>query len=196
MKTQFKTWKKVTIGNGLKSFDDFNQALMAKKITIDDPKEIEEMIKDPSFEVFKDPTEIELIMVEFWDRDELGVNTCNISTSRINILIEDLILRARNVGLEECPPETALQLRLQHLHEYPQPGGVTIGMNPLAGRIFKVYKREIPPDYSDWSSDERPMLTSEETRQRTKYIDSIGMRSASEYCYYLSRYVFMKPIRK
>lgn len=196
MRTRFNTWKKVIVGNGLKSFEDFKKVFDSKKITIDDLEEVQEMIQSPSFEVFKSPTELELVIVEFWKNDDLGVNTEEICPSEIKISVQDLMLRAYNVGLEECPPETALQLRLQHFHDFPHPGGVNVVMNPISEKIFQVYTREIRPDYSGWSSDERPMLTIQEERSRTTYVNSFGVVDTKRPCYYLNQYVFMKPLKE
>lgn len=194
MNTKFKTWKKVKIGTGLKTFADFYDALRKRRVTVHDLEKIEVMINNPMFTVFDTETEVDLVQVEFFDKDELGIKGCG-KGSDIKINIHDLILRANNMGLEECPPEAGLQLRLQHSYDFPSHGGVEVVMNPINGNIFKVYTGRNAPDYSGWSRDERPILTDEEEEQLTTYCDAICVSDSINPCYWLSRYVFMKPIK-
>jgi hypothetical protein len=191
MKTRFKTWKKIRIGNNLKSFEEFEKASKKKGVHIYNREKIRDIVNSPTFNFSEEEKDVELVMIEMFDQNELGIPESRVQ----NMSMTDLILFANNMGLEECPPETGLQLRLQSLHDYPSSGGVLIGMRPIFGKTLQVWTQRDSPDYSDWSQDERPMLTSEEEEKITSYYPAIDTSDSVNPCYWLSRFVFVKSFK-
>jgi hypothetical protein len=120
VEVEFKTWKNINLGTGLKSADDFLKALAAKNCNIGNLAR--EILGKPDFaaSIAFQETEFELIKVS---DAELGLKN-GVNTRRI-------YNRAQKLGLSLCPAEVGPQLRLQYLDQ-PNGESVFIAMEPIA----------------------------------------------------------------
>jgi len=126
---KFSTWKTVKLGTGLKSADDFRRTLNAGGIKISDWAN--DILGKPAFSVAAEATEVDLIKVTV---AELGFK----KGARRDQIYE----RAKELGLQLCPPEVGPQLRLQY-QDQPNNEWILVGMEPIAGsggslRVFSV----------------------------------------------------------
>ncbi|MFZ2886999.1 MAG: hypothetical protein WA021_04240 [Minisyncoccia bacterium] len=89
----------------------------------------------PDFEVSKTQEEVDLIELLVADLAVPGKATYGGMLST-----EEIYARAADVGLELCPPEVALQLRLQYTDQ-PRDERLLIGMTPMQSDIMSSDKR-------------------------------------------------------
>ena len=114
---KFSTWKTVKLGTGLKSADDFRRTLNAGGIKISDWAN--DILGKPAFSVAAEATEVDLIKVTV---AELGFK----KGARRDQIYE----RAKELGLQLCPPEVGPQLRLQY-QDQPNNEWILVGMEPI-----------------------------------------------------------------
>jgi hypothetical protein len=110
-------WKTIKLGTGLKSADDFRQAFKASGMKLGDWAS--DVLGKPEFVVSDKETELDLVVVTV---KNLGFKN---GATR-----EKIYARAKELGLDLCPPEVGPQLRLQYQN---QPNGewILIGMDPI-----------------------------------------------------------------
>jgi len=114
----FQIWRKITLGT-YKGVDAYRDALDSARIKIGvSPDEI---LGRPAFPYAKMKTDVELAVLS---AAELGVESDESSLS-------DVYERARRVGLELCPAEVGLQLRLEYRNQ-PLGEALDIAMEPVA----------------------------------------------------------------
>jgi hypothetical protein len=113
----FQIWRTITLGtyNGV---DAYRRALESAGIKIGDAAD--EILGRPTFPYGTMKTDVELVLVSAAD---LGVET--------ESSLADVYKRARQVGLELCPAEVGLQLRLDYRNQ-PRREALTIAMEPVA----------------------------------------------------------------
>lgn len=130
--SQFKVWKTIKLGTGLKTWEDFRTALTNAGYCY--PLWTEDMIKQPAFTVATKETTVDLVVVSV---AELGFK--NRATRK------SIYARAQELGLELAPAEVGLQLRLQY-PDQPMYELLIIGMKPIIApsngglRAFYVYR--------------------------------------------------------
>ncbi len=127
--TEIKVWKRIMIGTGLKTVDDFRGALKVNDLRIGDGAS--DILGKPTFTVAERATEVDLVRMLVFD---LGFNT---STD-----YDQICDRAKELGLELCPAEIGPQLRLQYLDQ-PKNERLVIAMEAIRGsdgdlRVFGV----------------------------------------------------------
>ena len=127
---KFKTWKTIKLGTGLKTADDFR-----------------EVLKDNGFKV------------SGWANDILGKSAFTVATEGIEVDLFKVMVaelgfkkgvrrrnqiykRARDLGLELCPPEVGPQLRLQY-QDQPNGEWILVAMESIVDsdgypRLFRV----------------------------------------------------------
>jgi len=115
---QFKVWKTIKIGTGLKIAKDFRRVLSSGGIDV--TSWTLGLFGSPAYTMVDKETEVDLVKVAV---AELGFK----EGARRDQLYE----RAREVGLELCPPEVGPQLRLQYKNQ-PKDECVFVGMEPIA----------------------------------------------------------------
>ncbi len=126
---EFNIWKTINLGTGLKTADDFRKAL--KDNGFDISHWADDILGKPAFTVATETIEVDLVKVTL---AELGFK----KGARSDQIYE----RAKELGLELCPPEVGPQLRLQ-CQDQPNNEWVLIWMEPIidsAGhpRVFLV----------------------------------------------------------
>lgn len=124
----FKTWKTIKLGTGLKYADDFRKEVVKAGMKISDWAND---ILGNAFTVAGSVTEVELVACSV---AELGFKD---GATR-----KDIYVRAQELGLDLCPPEVGPQLRLQYTDQ-PKGEMLVIAMEPItdsAGllRLFNV----------------------------------------------------------
>jgi len=112
-------WKTIRLGTGLKTADDFVQAIKAAGGKVGDYAR--DILGKPAFTASNQPTEIDLIIVTV---SELGFPK---GATR-----KEIYAKAQSLGLSLCPPEVGPQLRLQYMDQ-PNNEYLLIGMEPIAG---------------------------------------------------------------
>ena len=115
----FKIWKTIKLGTGLKSADDFRQALKGGDFCIGDWAN--DILGKPAFTAVSEEIEVDLIVSSVAD---LGFK--NGATHR------DIYKRAQEFGWELCPVEVGPQLRLQYTDQ-PTGEWLLIAMEPISG---------------------------------------------------------------
>jgi len=121
--------KTIELGTGLKTRDDFLTALEQQNNYISDFSK--DIMSKPEFIVAPKETKEKLIILSVSD---LGFSQ--------GATIKDIYLKAQELGLELCPPETGPQLRLQYTDQ-PTNEYYLIGMKPISDssglpRLFDV----------------------------------------------------------
>jgi len=154
-------WKTIKLGTRHKTADDFRTAFQAVGCYIADGAH--DILRSAAFQTAEQETEINIIVTSV-----AGLGFQRFAT------YEEICARARELGLELCPPEVGPQLRLQHLTQ-PSINWLYIAMEPIvhsSGRfvIFSV----------DRSIDGGRYLA-------TRYIAS------NSNWFYNGRFVFVKP---
>ncbi len=104
--TAVKVWKTIQLGTGPKTGKDFLKALEDNGFTI--TNQVKNIIEKKAFAVVTEATEIDLVKVT---TAELNPTDSGFSERAMYYETCD---RARIFGLEQCPFEIGLQLRLQH----------------------------------------------------------------------------------
>ena len=125
----WRAWKTIKLGTGLKTADEFRQALKADGMKIGDWGNY--ILGKPAFKVASELTEIELVPATV---AELGFKN--------GARRKDIYKRALELGLALCPNEVGPQLRLQYKNQ--QNGErLLIAMEPITDpygnlRVFSV----------------------------------------------------------
>ena len=114
---KFKTWKTIKLGTGLKTADDFCKTLKDNGFNISGWAN--DILRKPAFTVAAEETEVELVKVTV---AELGFKR--------GARHEQTYERAKEFGLELCPPEVGPQLRLQY-QDQPNGERILVAMEPI-----------------------------------------------------------------
>ena len=114
---EFKVFKTIKLGTGLKTAGDFRKAIKDNKMRIGDWAN--DILGKPAFTVAAEETELDLVVVSV---AELGFKN---GATR-----EQIYARAKELDLDLCPAEVGPQLRLQ---DKDQPNGewLVIAMEPI-----------------------------------------------------------------
>jgi hypothetical protein len=116
---EWKTWKTIKLGTGLKTTDDFRQALKADGHFIGDLAN--DIIGKPAFKVSETEQDVELVNVSV---EELGFKQ--------GACYADICKRAFELGLDLCPTEVGPQLRLRW-KDQSKGTYVVVAMNAITG---------------------------------------------------------------
>ena len=139
----FPVWRKLKLGTGLKTADDFRAAIKTAGMNIGDYGN--DILGKPAFMVSPDEVEVELVNVSV---AELGFKD---GATRA-----DIYKRASELGLELCPNEVGPQLRLQYTD---QPNGewLLVAMEPItdSDRDLNVFLVERNGDGEQWLRGDR-----------------------------------------
>ena len=114
---KFKIWKIIELGTGLKTADDFRKSLKDNGFKVSDWAN--DILGKPAFTAATETTEVDLVRVTV---AELGFEK--------GARRDQIYDRAKEFGLELCPPEVGPQLRLQY-KDQPNGEWVLIGMDPI-----------------------------------------------------------------
>lgn len=117
MGPNFPVWKTIRLGMGLKTADDFRHALRAGGYRIGDWANC--LFDRSAFNAAGQEMEVNLVRVS---SSELGFPK---GAAR-----QQIYDRAKELGLDLCPPEVGPQLRLQYKGQ-PKGEWLTIGMKPI-----------------------------------------------------------------
>ena len=112
---KFNVWKTINLGTGL------NPAIHAPAKGFNISNRADDILGKPAFSAATEATEVDLVKVTV---AELGFK----KGARRDQIYE----RAKELGLELCPPEVGPQLRLQY-QDQPNGEWILIGMEPIAG---------------------------------------------------------------
>lgn len=121
----FKVWRTIKLGTGLKAADDFSRALGENGCKVSDWSK--DILGKSEFTVASEETEVDLVVVSV---GELGFKE---GATR-----KDIYERAQELGLALCPSEVGPQLRLQY-KDQPQGEWLLVAIDPIAdsdGRPF------------------------------------------------------------
>ena len=117
---RFPVWKTIKIGTGLKTAEEFRQALNREEFDVNEWANY--ILGKPDFTIVTQKIELNLVKTT---ARELGF--------KIKVRCNQIFSRAKELGLELCPAEVGPQLRLQYKdqpnNEYP----LLIAMKPIAG---------------------------------------------------------------
>lgn len=139
---QAKTSKKaeifatIVLGQAeLRSADDFRRAFKARRIYLG--KDADFMLGDHKFKVSEHQTEVDLVDKTL---GELGLEDGS--------SLEQILAKAKTVGLEFCPSEVGPALRLQHDHKSTH--RLIVAMEPIADSdgVFQLFSLEEVADAS------------------------------------------------
>jgi len=130
---KFKTWKTIKLGTGLKTAEEFRRVLRDGEFRLSDWAS--DILGKPAFKAADEETEVDLVKVTV---AELGFK----KGARRNQIYE----RARDLGLELCPPEVGPQLRLQY-QDQPNGEWILVAMEPIVDsdgdpRLFLVERSD------------------------------------------------------
>lgn len=130
---QFKVWKTLKLGTGLQTADDFRKAIKKSGCKIGDWAN--DILGKPAFGAADKEMEVDLVDVSV---AELGFK--NGATRK------EIYAKAKELGLELCPPEVGPQLRLQY-KDQPMNEWLLIGMEPVTDSgghlvVFNVERRD------------------------------------------------------
>jgi hypothetical protein len=114
----FQIWRTITLGT-YRGVDAYRDALDSARIKLG--LSADEILGRPAFPYAKMKTDVKLAMLS---AAELGVESDESSLS-------DVYQRARRVGLELCPAEVGVQLRLEYRNQ-PLGEALDIAMEPVA----------------------------------------------------------------
>jgi len=153
-KTEFKVFKTIKLGTGLKTPDDFRKSLEDAGMKVGDWAN--DILGKPAFTVAIEEVEVDLVVVSV---AELGF--------RKGATREQIYTRAKELGLELCPSEVGPQLRLKYTD---QPNGewLIVAMEPITDSAGSLRLFDVERDDSDlwlcgsydipgsiWSADSR-----------------------------------------
>lgn len=126
---KWKVWKTIKLGAGLRTADDFMEALTSFGCRID--YYVTGMLKKPEF--------TESVAVRETNIELVNVSAAELGWKEEKAIFGEICTRARENNLELCPAEVGPQLRLQY-KDQPIDESLLIGMEPIQGvdRIFKV----------------------------------------------------------
>lgn len=133
---RFDVWKTIKLGTGLKTSEDFRRALADGGFTLTDWAS--DILGTSAFTAATEETEVDLVKVTV---AELGFKT--------NARRDHIYERAKELGLELCPPEVGPQLRLQY-KDQPDGERITIAMEPFLVSsynpgLFRVVRDDSEP---------------------------------------------------
>ena len=114
---EFSIWKTINLGTGLKTADDFRNALKKSKNRIGDWGN--DILGKPAFTASETEMDVDLVNVSVAD---LGFKD--------GAYRRDIIAKALELGLQLCPAEVRPQLRLQYADQ-PKGEWLVIGMEPI-----------------------------------------------------------------
>jgi len=120
VKPEFRIWKTIKLGTGLKDCDDFLDAIKSAGWEFPKVGTIR-MLRDSAFKTATKECEVDLVLVTV---AELGFEFDS-STRR-----DEIFKRASKLGLKLCPPEVGPQLRLQYKEQLDEEW-INIGMEPI-----------------------------------------------------------------
>lgn len=128
-KAKFKVWKTITLGTGLKTPDDFRQALKAGGFRIS--KWADDLLSRFKPAIKKEKVDLVVVSIA-----ELGLPK--------GVTKQQVYNRAKELGLDPCSPEVGPQLRLQY-GDQPEDEELCIGMEPITGSdgdpsVFNVFR--------------------------------------------------------
>ena len=115
--SRFNVWKTIKLGTGLKTAEEFRRVLRDGEFRLSDWAS--DILGKPAFKAADEETEVDLVKVTV---AELGFK----KGARRNQIYE----RARDLGLELCPPEVGPQLRLQY-QDQPNGEWILVAMEPI-----------------------------------------------------------------
>ncbi|HUW71901.1 MAG TPA: hypothetical protein VMV66_01755 [Candidatus Humimicrobiaceae bacterium] len=115
--SRFKIWTTIKLGTGIKTVDEFYEALENNGFNMTSPAN--GILRRPAFTVANEETEVDLIKITV---AELGFKESTQS--------DQIYERAKDLGFDLCPPEVGPQLRLQYQNQ-PKGEQVYIGMEPI-----------------------------------------------------------------
>lgn len=115
----FPMWKTIKLGTGIKDAAGFRTAIGDAKMRIGDWAN--DILGMPAFKVSEVEQSIDLVLVT---PKELGFKG--------NATYKDICAKAKELGLELCPNEVGLQLRLQYTDQ-PMNERVVVAMEPITG---------------------------------------------------------------
>jgi len=126
---KFKTWKTIKLGTGLKTAEEFRRVLRDGEFRLSDWAS--DILGKPAFKAADEETEVDLVKATV---AELGFK----KGARYDQIYE----RAKEPGLELCPPEVGPQLRLQY-QDQPNGEWIVVAMEPIIDsdgcpRVFNV----------------------------------------------------------
>lgn len=124
---EFKVWRTVRLGTGLRTADDFRAALTAANCRFNDA--ILSHIEDRTVEISEDGRDVQLVILRD-EEEDLGLDLFNDT----ELSYDDLCARAQSLGLALCPPEVGLQLRLQY-EDQPKGEWLQIAMQPIRNEL-------------------------------------------------------------
>jgi len=129
----FPVWKTIKLGTGLKTADEFREALKSNGFRIGSWGN--NILSKPAFKAATEETEVDLVNVSV---AELGFKD---GATR-----KDIYERAIDLGLQLCPNEVGPQLRLQY-KDQPKGEWLRIAMEPItdsSGRllVFNVVRND------------------------------------------------------
>ena len=110
-------WKTIKLGTGLKTAEEFRRVLRDGEFRLSDWAS--DILGKPAFKTADEETEVDLVKVTVV---ELGFK----KGAWRNQIYE----RARDLGLELCPPEVGPQLRLQY-QDQPKGEWILVAMEPI-----------------------------------------------------------------
>ncbi len=120
-KKVFPIWKTIKLGTGLKTADDFREAIKDRGMKIGDGAN--DILGKPQFTVVTKETELDLVVISV---AELGFKS---GATR-----EQIYARAKEFGLDLCPAEVGPQLRLQY-QDQPDGEWLVIAMEPIIASV-------------------------------------------------------------
>ena len=129
---EFPIWKTIKTGTGLKTGNDFIQALTSNGFKVSDWAR--DILGKPAFTAASKKTELDLVKVT---ARELGFS----QDARRDAIYQ----RAQKLGLQLCPAEVGLQLRLQY-QDQPNGEWLLVAMDPILDsdghlNVFRVERR-------------------------------------------------------
>ncbi|MDP3997721.1 MAG: hypothetical protein Q8P73_04450 [bacterium] len=101
---KLKVWRRIKLGTGLKTADDFRQAIKDNDLRLGDWAS--DILGKEAFTVAIEEQEVDLVVMSV---KELGFKG--------NARFDQICARAKELGLELCPAEVGPQLRLQYLDQ-------------------------------------------------------------------------------
>ncbi len=116
--TEFKVFKTIKLGTGIKDADGFRKAIKDNNMRISDYAK--DILGKPQFTVTTEETEIDLVIVSV---EKLGFKD--------GAKLKDIYARAKEKGLQLCSNEVGPQLRLQY-EDQPRYEWLVIGMEPIS----------------------------------------------------------------
>ena len=148
--SDIQIWRRIKIGIGLKTVDDFRKAFGINGLHLDNGAI--HVLDNEAFTVAEQEIEVDLVRMAVRD---LGFN----ETKPYDLVCS----RALELGLELCPAEIGPQLRLQYLDQRKD-GHLLVAMQPIIMRghreIFELMHREdglhLNADLCDYEETHQP----------------------------------------